>query len=115
MTTIVIDTAAGREEGREALAAAAIASLELDIQLVIVGDEGVITPALQRLAHDAERLRVVHADTPARTIQTLAGHANSATTDRYMHLAPRTLNSAIELLDPAQADERCDRLVDALA
>ncbi|MCA9720566.1 MAG: site-specific integrase [Myxococcales bacterium] len=36
---------------------------------------------------------------PARTIQTLAGHANSATTDRYMHLAPRTLNSAIELLD----------------
>lgn len=68
MTTIVIDTAAGREEGREALAAAAIASLELDVQLVVVGDEGVITPALQRLAHDAERVRVVHADTPARTI-----------------------------------------------
>ncbi len=36
---------------------------------------------------------------PARTIQTLAGHANSATTDRYMHLAPRTLGSAIDLLD----------------
>ena len=36
---------------------------------------------------------------PARTIQTLAGHASSATTDRYMHLAPRTLGSAIDLLD----------------
>ncbi len=61
LPTIVIDTCAGQKEGREALAAAAIASLNLDVQIVVVGDEDVITPALQGLAHDAERLRLVHA------------------------------------------------------
>ena len=29
----------------------------------------------------------------------LAGHAKSSTTDVYMHLSPRSLRSAIELLD----------------
>ncbi|MEZ4381500.1 MAG: hypothetical protein R3A79_09130 [Nannocystaceae bacterium] len=61
MSTVVIDTCAGQEDGREALAAAAIASLDLDLQIVVVGDEGMITAALQGIAHDAERLRVVHA------------------------------------------------------
>ncbi|MCA9637525.1 MAG: phosphate acyltransferase PlsX, partial [Myxococcales bacterium] len=64
MTTIVIDTCAGKDQGTEALAAAAIASLELDVQLVVVGDEDKITEALLGMAHDAERLRVVHAADP---------------------------------------------------
>ncbi len=64
MPTIVIDTTAGSEGGSEALAAAAIASLELDVQLVVVGDESAITDGLARLAHDAERMRVVHAPDP---------------------------------------------------
>ncbi len=64
MSTIVIDTCAGEEQGREALAAAAIASLDLDVQMVAVGDEDLITSALDGMAHDAERLRVVHAADP---------------------------------------------------
>ena len=59
MPTIVLDTTAGA--AGEALAAAAIASLELDVQLVVVGDAARATEALRGLAHDAERLRVVHA------------------------------------------------------
>ena len=35
----------------------------------------------------------------ARAIQGLAGHASSKTTERYMHLAPQVLESAIRLLD----------------
>jgi len=36
---------------------------------------------------------------PARAIQELAGHQNLATTQRYMHLSPAALESAIRLLD----------------
>lgn len=61
MAHIVIDTCAGRDSGREALEAAAIASLELDHQISVVGDEAEVTAALAKIAHDAERLRVVHA------------------------------------------------------
>ena len=40
-----------------------------------------------------------------RAIQGLAGHAKSATTDKYMHLAPRALHSAIDLLDAGEEEE----------
>ena len=36
---------------------------------------------------------------PARAIQELAGHENLTTTQRYMHLSPAALTSAIQLLD----------------
>nr|WP_263430172.1 phosphate acyltransferase PlsX [Nannocystis pusilla] len=58
---IVLDSCAGRDGGREALEAAAIASLQLDHQITVVGDESAITDALAKIAHDAERLRVAHA------------------------------------------------------
>jgi len=59
MTTIVLDVNGG--EPGAALASAAHASLELDAQLVLVGDESDISEALAEVAHDAERLRVLHA------------------------------------------------------
>ena len=37
---------------------------------------------------------------PARAIQELAGHQELSTTQRYMHLSPATLESAIRLLEP---------------
>jgi glycerol-3-phosphate acyltransferase PlsX len=58
---IVIDTGGGREGGLEALEAAALASLDRDHQITVVGDESSVTAALQRIAHDAEHLRVAHA------------------------------------------------------
>lgn len=36
---------------------------------------------------------------PARAIQELAGHQDLTTTQRYMHLSPAALDSAIRLLD----------------
>ncbi|MEZ4447900.1 MAG: site-specific integrase [Nannocystaceae bacterium] len=36
-----------------------------------------------------------------KAIQELAGHVHSSTTDRYLHLAPSALHTAIGLLDPA--------------
>ena len=36
---------------------------------------------------------------PARAIQELAGHEDLTTTQRYMHLSPAALKSAIRLLD----------------
>jgi len=36
---------------------------------------------------------------PARAIQELAGHQDLMTTERYMHLSPAALDSAIRLLD----------------
>jgi hypothetical protein len=36
---------------------------------------------------------------PARAIQELAGHADLTMTQRYMHLSPAALDSAIRLLE----------------
>jgi integrase len=36
---------------------------------------------------------------PARAIQELAGHHDLTTTQRYMHLSPAAIDSAIRLLD----------------
>lgn len=61
--TLLVDVTHGREEGRAALEGAAEASLLLGMPLAVVGDEHVITDALQELPHDAELLRVI--DAPA--------------------------------------------------
>jgi hypothetical protein len=36
---------------------------------------------------------------PARAIQELGGHSDLTTTQRYMHLSPAALDSAVRLLD----------------
>ena len=40
---------------------------------------------------------------PARAIQELAGHKDLSTTQRYMHLSPAALDSAIRLLETPAA------------
>jgi len=48
---------------------------------------------------------------PARAIQELAGHQDLTTTQRYMHLSPAALDSAIQLLDsPGIRGQRGDML-----
>ena len=45
---------------------------------------------------------------PARAIQELAGHQDLTTTQRYMHLSPAALGTAVQLLDRRR--ERGDML-----
>jgi len=44
---------------------------------------------------------------PGRAIQELAGHGELAMTQRYMHLSPSALDSAIRLLEPATVPSGC--------
>jgi site-specific recombinase XerD len=39
---------------------------------------------------------------PARAVQELAGHQDSKTTQRYMHLSPAAIEGAIRLLDASR-------------
>lgn len=43
--------------------------------------------------------QLVMAGVPLRTVQKLAGHASSKTTERYSHLAPQYLEAAVQLLE----------------
>jgi len=50
----------------------------------------------------------MHDGAAAKAIQELAGHEDLSTTQRYMHLSPKAVESAIRLLDgpvPAWAAE----------
>jgi hypothetical protein len=53
---------------------------------------------------------------PARAIQELAGHADLTTTQRYMHLSPAAVESAIRLLEspvcPRQSWQRDGNRID---
>jgi hypothetical protein len=49
---------------------------------------------------------------PARAIQELAGHMDLGTTQRYMHLSPAALESAIRLLDQAPSDKNFGDIVE---
>jgi site-specific recombinase XerD len=48
---------------------------------------------------------------PARAIQELAGHQDLATTERYMHLSPVAIESAIRLLDCPAGSVGCGNIV----
>jgi site-specific recombinase XerC len=57
---------------------------------------------LQKGSTDAGEIVAGHLalrEPPARAIQELAGHQDLATTQRYMHLSPASLDAATRLLD----------------
>ena len=49
---------------------------------------------------------------PVAAIQALAGHADLATTQRYMHLSPAAIEGAIRLLDQPSPDLRRGDMVE---
>jgi integrase len=50
---------------------------------------------------------------PARAIQELAGHEDLRTTERYMHLSPAAVDSAIRLLEPRENGQGFGEIVEA--
>jgi hypothetical protein len=50
---------------------------------------------------------------PAKAIQELAGHQELSTTQRYMHLSPATLETAIRLLEQLTGPADAGHCVDA--
>ena len=63
------------------------------------GASGRPHPPTHLLSHLAMR------GAPVRAIQELAGHADLATTQRYMHLSPAAIEGAIRLLDAPAGGE----------
>lgn len=51
---------------------------------------------------------------PTRAIQELAGHKDITTTQRYMHLSPAAIESAIRLLDGQRTDQNRGDIVETL-
>src|SRR5947209_7915154 len=49
---------------------------------------------------------------PARAIQELAGHQDLTTTQRYMHLSPAALASAIRLLESPGIPRNCEDILE---
>lgn len=58
---VVVDIVGSADEGVAAIEAGAAATLDLDLDIVLVGDAAHIVRTLRDLPHDAERLQVVHA------------------------------------------------------
>jgi glycerol-3-phosphate acyltransferase PlsX len=75
--SIVVPVAGG--ESDIALQAAALASIDLDLPLVVVGNEDAIHRALLDLPYDAERLRIVDADAPLADAVVLVANDPTAT------------------------------------
>ena len=77
---------------------------EVQVAMRRVGRKAQVKPGVHILRHTfCSHLAMRGA--PARAIQDLAGHQDLTTTQRYMHLSPAALDSAIRLLDgpkPAQ-------------
>jgi phosphate acyltransferase len=58
---VVVDVVGSADDGVAAIEAGAAATLDLDLDIALVGDAARITATLRDLPHDAERLQVVHA------------------------------------------------------
>ena len=70
----------------------------LQLRLRRAGRRANVTPGIHILRHTfCSHLAMRGA--PARSIQELAGHQDLGTTQRYMHLSPAAVESAIRLLD----------------
>jgi site-specific recombinase XerD len=71
---------------------------EVQVTMRRVGRKANVKPGVQILRHTfCSHLAMKGA--PARAIQELAGLRDLSTTQRYMHLSPAALDSAIRLLD----------------
>jgi site-specific recombinase XerD len=57
-----------------------------------------VKPGVHRLRHTF-CFHLSMRGAPAKAIQELAGHEDLSTTQRYMHLSPAAMESAIRLLD----------------
>src|SRR5512137_1674738 len=61
-----------------------------------------VEPAREPVAHILRHTFCSHLamrGAPARAIQELAGHQDLSTTQRYMHLSPAAIESAVRLLE----------------
>jgi len=94
--TIIVDGMGGDLGPGAAVAAASVLSLERNLDVLLVGDEGQITASLASLAHNPEQLMVRHA-TPAE-----GQSVQEASIDLAMKLLARGQGSALVTAGNAQ-------------
>ena len=85
---------------------------EVQVTMRRVGRKAQVKPGVHILRHTfCSHLAMKGA--PARAIQDLAGHQDLTTTQRYMHLSPAALDSAIRLLDGPKPAQGFGEIVEA--
>ncbi len=91
MTTVAVDTTGGVRAPDEIIRGVAQASLDSDLQILLVGDERTITKRLAETRHNPERIEVIHVSPSASVIDSAVKLAGSGRAEVVISAGPSAL------------------------